>query len=79
MLSGIVLEDNGTNDEQQGLIFEGLHSQEKIYRIITRKNEFGERSLEALKPLLLRKNPMQLEELRLVDCQLNPLVLHQLL
>lgn len=75
MLHTIYLDNNGLNDFEQATIFEGLQTQERIKCIVTKKNQFGEKSLDALKPLILKKNPLHLEELRIIDCQPQPQII----
>lgn len=79
LLHTIVLDETGLSDAQFAVILEGLQSQETIRAIVSRQNEFAERSFRALQPLLCRKKPKHLQELRLVRCNISQVIVHDLL
>lgn len=79
LLHGIILEGNGLNDHDVAQILEGLQTQEQIKSIVIKQNEVGEKCLAQLNKLFARKRPEHLEELRIVDCRMNPHTTDQLL
>mmetsp|Transcript_32855 Transcript_32855/g.50228 ORF Transcript_32855/g.50228 Transcript_32855/m.50228 type:complete len:94 (+) Transcript_32855:4497-4778(+) len=52
---------------------------EKVRTLIYKNNEFGKASMENIYPLLHRRKPYHLEELRIVNCKIGPSVTHDLI
>lgn len=71
LLTSICLDNNGILDAEAAKIFQGLRKLDHVRSITYRRNEFGLESLAALEPLLARRKPRNLEELRLVSCKMN--------
>ena len=69
VLTRITLESNSLHDDGFHTILTGLKKLHSLKSIVYIRNEFMQRSVEALIPLLsLKAIPYQLEELRLVNC-----------
>ena len=67
-----VLFDNcGINDYEFSQILDGLSKLKDFKSIIYKLNTFGELSLAKLQPLLMKRLPNHLDEIRLVDCRMG--------
>ena len=67
-----VLFDNcGINDYEFSQILDGLSKLKDFKSIIYKLNSFGELSLAKLQPLLMKRLPNHLDEIRLVDCRMG--------
>ena len=74
LLNSVCLENNGCLDSDFAKIVRGLRHLENIKSITYRRNELGPESLEALRPLLARRKPHNVEVLRIVSCKVSSLV-----
>lgn len=64
----VLMENNSIHDDDFRVFLEGLANLAELKSIVTIRNEFNVKSVEALQPLLLKNIPHHLEELRLVNC-----------
>ena len=71
LLTKICLDNNGCLDLDFAKILTGLKHLDNIKSIVYRRNQFGVQSLEAIIPLLQRRKPYHVEELRLVSCKVD--------
>jgi Leucine-rich repeat (LRR) protein len=55
-----------------------LRSLDSVKSIVYRRNDFQRLSIERIIPLLARKKPQNLEELRIVGCRIGPAITHDL-
>lgn len=79
MIHKVVLDGTGISDAAMAVLIEGMSHQETARGIVSRYNDFGEKALKALMPLLVRKRPRHFTELRLINCNMNQSVLHDLI
>ena len=56
-----------------------MASLDHVKSIIYKLNEFQRGSLSFIKPLLSRRKPMNLEEIRLVSCKIGGSITHELI
>jgi hypothetical protein len=56
-----------------------MHSLDHVKSIVYKLNEFQRASLSAIRPFILRRKPMNLEELRIVNCKIGPSITHDLI
>lgn len=61
----------GIDDSEFSSILEGLNHLKDFKSIIYKMNAFGELSLLKLGPLLEKRLPNHLEEIKLIDCQMH--------
>jgi len=61
----------GIDDHEFASILEGLNHLKDFKSIIYKANHFAEQSLLKLRPLLLKRLPNHLLELKLIDCHMN--------
>ena len=78
LFTGIILDKNTMQDEEFAAILEGIQSLSNIKTIIYRNNALQMLSIDQLTPLLARRKPMQLEELRIVNCNIGGCVTNAL-
>jgi hypothetical protein len=77
-VSKLILDKNGLSDADFAMILEPL-SQFKQFRSITyRRNELGFHALRFLRPLLTKRIPFHLEELRIEHCSMTVSVSEEL-
>jgi|TARA_B110000285_G_C14790675_1_gene452888 hypothetical protein len=67
-INRIVFDNCGIDDEEFAAMLQGLEVLKDFKKIIYRYNAFGHMSLKNLKPLLEKKIPNHLEELRIENC-----------
>ncbi len=78
-LNTVLFDNCGIDDEELALLL-GAFSQMKIFQnFIYKNNVFKEVSLEAMKELLQKRDPENLEELRLVNCQTSSYIVNGLI
>ena len=70
MLHSIVFDSNGCNDRHLALVVKGMVNLELVRSIVYRNNDFADESVKAIKVLLPKRKPYNLEELRFVNCGL---------
>ena len=61
----------GISDSEFSEILKGLRDIKDFKSIIYKMNAFNELSVQNLRPLLLKRLPNHLEEIKLIDCQMN--------
>jgi len=66
-------------DESLAKLLKGMQSLDHVKAIIYKNNDFQQLSLSALSPLLTRRKPNNLEELRLVSCRIGGCITHGLI
>ena len=67
----VFLNNCGIDDGEFSSILQGLNNLKDFKAIVYKANMFGEKSLNNLKPLLIKRVPNHLEELTLIDCHMN--------
>lgn len=67
----VFLSNCGINDKEFSEILKGLHQIKDFKSIVYKMNAFSEQSVLNLRPLLLKRLPNHLEEIKLIDCQMN--------
>lgn len=72
LLRDIYLENCGVDDHELALLLEGIFQMGGVQKLIYKNNVFLEESLEAIKPVLNKRSPHNLQELRLVNLVTNP-------
>lgn len=71
MVNRILLSNCGVDDSEFADILEGLQSLKDFKSIIYRMNTFGDLSLAKIRPLMVKRIPYNLNELKLIDCQMT--------
>ena len=71
-IESVYLDNCGIDDYELSLLFLGLQKMQGFKRFVYKNNVFLDDSLEQICPLLLRKDPCQLLELRLVNLKTDP-------
>ena len=61
----------GISDFEFSEILKGLHDIKDFKSIVYKMNAFSDLSVLNLRPLLLKRLPNHLEEIKLIDCQMN--------
>lgn len=61
------------------ILLTSLEKLEKVHSLVYKSEEFGSRSVQAIKHLLLRPRPNHLQILRLIDCRMPPQVTRELI
>jgi len=79
LIQSIILIDNGCSDSDFSKLLSGLVDLEHCKTIIYKMNIFSNLSLTALRPILHKRRPCNLEELRIVQCRINSAVTHDLI
>ena len=74
----IVLDNNGISDEQLSALLEATQHLEMIKSLLVRNNVFGSKSIQAIKPVLIKELPFNLTELRIMNCRIAPFEVKQL-
>ena len=74
----VYLNNCGIDDEEASILFEGFLGLENFNRLCYLNNEFKYNALTSLKPILVRPDPHNLVELRLVNCDTSKLITKQL-
>ena len=67
----VLFNNCGIDDQEFAFILEGLSKLKDFKSILYKMNSFRELSIQNLRPLLLKRLPNHLEEIKLIDCQLN--------
>lgn len=67
----VLLNNCGVDDQEFSDVLEGLARLKDFKSIVYKMNAFQELSLRSLRPLLLKRLPYQLAEIKLIDCQMN--------
>ena len=78
LLTSINLTDNGINDTDLAKVFKGLSKLISLKKIVIKHNIFNAESCEALKELLAKSVPNNVEELRLISNRTGALITSQL-
>jgi len=78
LLNTIVLDNNGLCDEDFSKIIKGMCKLDNLKSLVIKKNEISRLSFEAMIPILQRKKPYHLEELRIISCKIRSSITHDL-
>ena len=70
-MNRVLFNNCGIDDAEFSHILEGLAKLKDFKSIIYKMNAFSDLSLEKLRPILLKRLPFQLDEIKLIDCQMN--------
>ena len=69
IIEKLYMESNGTNDDMLANILAGLCNQKNFKTFAYKKSKLGDKSLKVLTELVNREMPHNLDELRIVSCQ----------
>ena len=72
VLEKLYFESTGTNDEMFALILQGLLDQQCFKSITYKRNQLGLKSLDLIVKMIKRPMPQNLDQLKIVNCRLNP-------
>jgi hypothetical protein len=75
----ILLENCGIDDYELSLLLEGLLVMDNFETFVYKSNVFLDDGLRAIKPILIRSSPKNLQCLRLVNCDTSPEIIEELL
>ena len=78
-IDSVYLDNCGVDDFELSLLMPGLSRMKGFRRFVYKNNVFLDQSLLAIQPLLWRKQPNNLRELRLVNLQTNPHIINELI
>ena len=67
-MNRVLFNNCGIDDAEFSHILEGLAKLKDFKSIIYKMNAFSDLSLEKLRPILLKRLPFQLDEIKLIDC-----------
>ena len=79
LFTGIILDRNGIQDEEFADLLNGMQSLSHLKKIVYRSNGIRMLSIDKLTPLLAKQKPMQLEELRIINCPIGGTVTNALI
>ena len=71
-VSRFLFQSCGLSDAHLAILLEGLEKLENVNSLVLKKEEFGVKSVELIRPLIVRPRPYNLQELRLIDCRTPP-------
>ena len=71
IVNRVLFNNCGISDAEFSHILEGLAKLKDFKSIIYKMNAISDLSLEKLRPMLLKRLPFQLDEIKLIDCQMN--------
>ena len=66
-IGAVYLDNCGVDDHELSLLLEGLTEMAEFKKFVYKSNAFAEESLAAIMPVLDRRSPRDLQELRLVN------------
>ena len=75
----ILFDNCGVDDEEFAAILWGLGQLNDFKSIIYKRNVFDQESLEAITPLMRKKLPNHLEELKIIDCRVSSKIINDLI
>ena len=75
----IMLCNNGINGDQLAEIVEGMAKLREFKSLIYKQNMINMNSLTALKPVFEKRLPLQMEELKIIDCKVSHQLVIQLM
>ena len=67
----LFLDNNNLTDEDLAIILDGTLKLYVARKVVIRRNEFGQQSLQRIEELMTRFFPQNLEELRIEKCKIN--------
>ena len=67
-IDAALFDNCGIDDEELAILLEGMLSLDGVKNFVYKNNVFLQKSLHAIKPILYRPDPHNLQELRLVNC-----------
>lgn len=71
MFSRAVLDNCGVDDAECGTLLRGFEQMHEFKSLVYRHNVFAGEALRALKPLLYKRRPHHLEQLRIENCRID--------
>ena len=71
VVNRVLFNNCGLSGDQFALILEGLNHLKDFKSIIYKMNAINSLSLQKMIPILEKRLPMHLEELKLIDCKIN--------
>ena len=79
LVNRILFSNCGINGDQFAMILEGLAKLSDFKSIVYKMNGINQRSIENLGPLLRKRLPHHLEELKIIDCKMSGSLIESLL
>ena len=72
IVTDVLFDNCGIDDQELSLLLQGFTTMYRIVSFTYKNNVFLEQGLAAMKPVLLRADPINLQELRLANCVTAP-------
>lgn len=72
LVNRLLLANNGINGDQLAEIITGMAKLREFKSLIYKQNGLNQNSLMAMRPVFEKRLPLQLEELKLIDCKILP-------
>ena len=69
----------GITDLHNEILLNSVEKLEQVTSLVYKQEEFGPKSVQAIRPLLLRPKPNHLQVLRIIDCKMPPQVTRELI
>ena len=79
LVNRLLLNNNGITGDQFAEILEGMSKLRDFKSLIYKCNTINLHSLDVLKPVLAKRLPYNLEEIKLIDCKVSPGMISKLL
>ena len=78
-MNRILFSNCGVNGDQFAMILEGLAKLNDFKAIIYKMNGINQKSIDSLGPLLSKRLPHHLEELKIIDCKMSGSLIESLI
>ena len=75
VINAVMFDNCGIDDTELAILLDGFSICDDFSAFIYKNNVFKEQGLAALKPILIKPDPTQLLELRLVNCVTSPFLI----
>ena len=69
----------GLTDQHIEILLNHCEQLKQVVGLVLKSEEFGIRAMNAVRPLLVRKSPCNLQVLRIIDCRIPRTVTHDLI
>lgn len=80
LFHSIILDSNGCKDDDFIDLLKGMHKLDHVRAITYKRNDFIKtQTVENIIPLLVRRKPTNLEELKIINCRIGGAVTHRLI
>lgn len=78
-VNSFLFKNCGISDMHNEILLNSVEKLEQVKSLVYKQEEFGNRSVQAIRPLLQRTKPHNLQVLRLIDCKIQPRVTRELI